>query len=107
MANVTIRDENLTRLIGAMGVKVQTRFIADGVEYGIMQEFTQRGHPSLRPAFEQVAKPLPAAIGKAVEAMVELDDLFDKAAFDVQTLWAADVNIDTGAYKNSIHVEVE
>lgn len=104
---VTIKDDNLRRLIGAMDIKVKPRLIADGVEYGIFQEFTQRGHPSLLPAFEQVAKPLPAAIGKAIEAMVSLDDIFNKAAFDVQTLWAADVNIDTGAYKNSIHVEVE
>jgi hypothetical protein len=109
MANVTItvKDDNLRRLIAAMSGKVANRLIADGVDYGIMQEFTKRGHPSLRPAFEQVVKPIPDAIGKAIEAMVSLDDIFNKAAFDVQTLWAADVNIDTGAYKNSIHVEVE
>jgi hypothetical protein len=62
--------------------------------------------PALGPAFEKVKGQLLKAIPRAVEGGVPLDDIFGKAAFDVQAAWAGDVPVDTGAYKNSIHVLV-
>ena len=91
-----IADENITGKV-----------VHDGVEYGIWQEFTEAGHPSLVPAFEQVTRNLPQAIGAAIEAGVPLQTIIDKAAHDIQALWVADVNVDTGAYKNSITVSDE
>ena len=83
---------------------VKPRTIHDGVEYGVHQEFTERGHPSLTPAFEKHTRDLPEIIGKAIEQGIELDPLLAKIAFDIQADWASDVNVDTGAYKNSIKV---
>ena len=101
-----LNSKKLSQLIEANKSEVQRRTIADGVEYGVYQEFTASGHPSLGPAFERVTKDLPEIIGAAIEAGVNLDAVIDKAAFDVQTLWTKDVNVDTSAYRNSIHVEV-
>lgn len=83
---------------------VKRRVIHDGVEYGVHQEFGERGHPSLVPAFERHTRGLPKLVGQAVEAGVELDKLLAKIALDIQGDWAADVNVDTVAYKNSITV---
>jgi len=103
---IKLDTKRLDKIIRATaGESVKRRTIADRVEYGIFQEFTASGHPSLRPAFEKVTRDLPKATGLAIEAGVSLDDLFAKAAFDIQALWAADVNIETGAFKNSIHVK--
>jgi hypothetical protein len=120
-----VNTSKLDRLIAVVGQGVKTRLIADGVEYGVFQEFstspggnpqtnpagrkgiTGKGHPSLIPAFERVTKDLPKAVGVAIENIIPLDDVFNKAAFDIQALWAADVNVDTGAYKNSIGVHEE
>lgn len=102
---VTIKDDNLRKLIAAASGRIRDRLIADGVEYGIFQELTASGHPSLVPAFEDVTRGLPKAMGQAIEKFVSLDEIIEKGAFDIQTLWADDVNVDTGAYKNSIHVE--
>lgn len=79
--------------------------IHDGVEYGVHQEFSENGHPSLVPAYELVTKDLPKGIGEAVEKGVPLDDVLQVAARSIQRLWADDVNVDTGAYKNSITAE--
>ena len=54
---------------------------------------------------EMVRKDFPASIGTAIENAIDPDTVLSKAAYDVQALWQADVNVDTGAYKNSIHVE--
>lgn len=86
------------------GRPVRRRTIHDGVEYGVHQEFTERGHPSLVPAFEKHTRDLPKLLGAAIAAGVELDPVLGKIAFDIQADWAADVNVDTGAYKNSIKV---
>jgi len=108
MASATVKldDKVLSDLIKTVGnEQIDPRIIADGVEYGIWQEFTSKGHPSLVPAFERVTRDLPMAIGAAIEAVVPLQDIIDKAAADIAALWAADVNVDTGAYKNSIGVK--
>lgn len=105
---IEIDDKVLQRIIKAVAeAEIPQYTIADGVEYGIWQEFGKSGHPSLVPAFETVTKDLPQAIGQAIEAGVSLETVITKAAFDIQALWQADVNVDTGAYKNSIHVETQ
>jgi len=101
---ITIDTRKMEQLMRQAG-RPETFIIADGVEYGVYQEFTQSGHPSLRPAFERVARPLRRAIGQAINRGVNLNSVLAKAAFDIQRLWATDVNVDTGAFKNSIHVE--
>lgn len=87
------------------GQKTRRWVVHDGVEYGVYQEFTERGHPSLTPAFERHTRDLPKIIGAAIGAGVGLDPVLAKIAFDIQADWAADVNVDTGAYKNSITAE--
>lgn len=100
---VEIDDKVLKELIKIIGKEeVDSWVIFDGVHYGVFQEFTARGHPSLRPAFERVTKQLPKAIGQAVEKRIPLNPIIAKAAFDIQAQWASDVNVDTGAYRNSI-----
>lgn len=100
-----LNTEKLDKLIAKIGGEtIKRRVIHDGVEYGVYQEFTQRGHPSLGPAFERHTKKLPEAIGQAIERGILLDPILAKIAFDIQADWAADVNVDTGAYKNSITV---
>ena len=116
MAKFIVDDKKLNQIIKATSPKAHPWVIHDGVEYGIFQEFstasggkprreggrTGKGHPSLIPAFEKVTKDLPEAIGQAVEKAINLNDILEKAARDIQDLWADDVNVDTGAYKNSI-----
>jgi len=103
---ITIDSKKLDELIRISGNSV-TLYVADGVEYGVYQEFTSRGHPSLRPAFERVKGTAEAALRQAIERNVNLKLVLSKMAFDIQRLWAADVNVDTGALKNSIHVETD
>lgn len=102
---VKLDTKKLDKLIKSIGdEKVRRRVIHDGVEYGVHQEFGQRGHPSLVPAFERHTSDLGKLLGKAIEAGVSLDRVLGKIAFDIQADWQADVNVDTGAYKNSITV---
>lgn len=102
---IKLDTKKLDQIIKTIGSeKVKTRVIHDGVEYGVHQEFTDRGHPSLVPAFERHTKGLPELVGKAIEAGASLDAVIGKIAFDIQADWAGDVNVDTGAYKNSITV---
>lgn len=120
---VKIDDDLLQKIIKQVAnQKIKERIIHDGVEYGVFQEFsiapggqrqttkgggrgiTGDGHPSLVPAFERHTKDLPKLIGMAIERGVSLDKIMAKIAFDIQRDWAADVNIDTGAYRNSITV---
>lgn len=116
-------DRVLDKIIKQVANKgVKGRIIHDGVEYGVMQEFsiapggnrqttpggsrgtTGKGHPSLMPAFERHTKGLPKLIGQAIERARPLDPILAKIAFDIMRDWAADVNVDTGAYRNSITV---
>lgn len=104
------------------GQRTKRRVVHDGVEYGVHQEFgtneggrprakgrgtTEKGHPSLTPAFERHTKDMPKLVGQAIEAGVPLDRILGKIAFDIMRDWAADVNVDTGAYKNSITLREE
>jgi hypothetical protein len=120
---VKIDDNVLQNIVRQVANKqVRERIIHDGVEYGVLQEFsiasggqrqttpggargiTGRGHPSLVPAFERHTKDLPKLIGQAIERAIPLDKVLAKIAFDIMRDWAADVNVDTGAYRNSITV---
>lgn len=120
---ITIDTKLMDKIINTIGSETITpRTIHDGVEYGIYQEFstaaggnpqtnragrrgtTGKGHPSLIPAWEQVTGKLLQAIGRAIEDGKSVDAVLAKAAFDVQTLWANDVNVDTTAYRDSIKV---
>jgi len=103
-----IDDRRLRAIVdNTAGRPVKRRVIHDGVEYGVFVELgTSRmaARPNLLPAFLKVVDDLPEAIGQAVERGVNLDDVFAKAAFDIQALWAEGVPVDTGAFKNSITV---
>jgi hypothetical protein len=117
---IKLDTKKLEQIIKAIGDQpVKRRVIHDGVEYGVHQEFstnaggrprssgrgvTGKGHPSLVPAFERHTKDLPKIVGKAIEQAIPLDSLLGKIAFDIQADWDGDVNVDTGAYKNSIKV---
>jgi hypothetical protein len=112
---VKIDDKVLQEIIkNVANLEPRRYIIADGVEYGVFQEFTDKGHPSLRPAFEKHTTRIPDIVGAVIErapnrglATVNLNRAMKKLAFDIANEWAADVNVDTGAYKNSIHVEEE
>ncbi len=104
---VKLDAKKLDQLIKAIGDEpIKPRIIHDGVEYGVFQEFSigGSGHPSLVPAFERHTKELPKLIGQAIERAISLDAILAKIAFDIMRDWAADVNVDTGAYRNSITV---
>lgn len=121
---VKIDDRVLDAIIKQVANKdVKERIIHDGVEYGVLQEFsidsggqrqttsggrrgiTGKGHPSLMPAFERHTKDLPKLIGQAIEKAIPLDKILAKIAFGIQRDWAGDVNVDTGTYQNSITIK--
>lgn len=107
---VHLDDRKLQEIIRATEGGVKRRVIADGVSYGVFLELGASGRaarPALVPAFESNTKGLGDALGKAVEVGVNLDDVMGKVAFDIQGEWAGNVPVDTGAFKNSIHVEEE
>jgi hypothetical protein len=105
---IILDDAKLQAIISAVADQpVNARTIHDGVEYGLFVELgTSRraARPSLVPAYVRVVEDLPGLIGDAIEAGVNIDDIFGKMAFDIQALWASDVPVDTGAYRNSITV---
>ena len=84
---------------------VSPRYVADGVNYGIHQEYgTYRiaAHPFVRPGVENVRAHLPQSFGAF--GMDQLDDALEKIATDVQAQAAMLAPVDTGALRNSIHV---
>lgn len=97
----------LDKLIRTIEGDVPAFVVEDGVEYGVHQEFTEAGHPSLVPAFERHTRDLPGLMRAAFEQGVPPGDVLEIVAFNIQRDWAADVNVDTGAYRNSIHVRRE
>jgi len=104
---VKLDDTVLKKIIKQVADQdVKERIVHDGVEYGVMQEFSigGRGHPSLVPAFERHTKDLPHLVGQAIEKAIPLDKIMAKIAFDIMRDWAIDVTVDTGAYQGSITV---
>lgn len=103
---VRIDDAELRRLIG--GTKRNpVRIVADGVEYGIYQEMgTSRmiAHPFMKPALEAVRPGLAKAFRQAFTSD-QAEAVVEKAARDVERLAKVHAPVDTGALRNSIHVE--
>ena len=101
----------LDSIIANVGnVSTNTYTIADGVEYGIYQEFGTRrmaAQPFLIPAFEDAIKSLPEAIGQAVERGVDVNKVLRKAAFDIQGNAQKRAPVDTHTLQNSLHVEIK
>lgn len=111
-ARIVVKDDRQLRQIlkNVAGANVKRRIIHDGVEYGVFVELgTSRmaARPNLMPAFEQATKNLADALGQAIESGSDPDDVLAKVAFDIQALWAGNVPVDTGAFKNSITVSEE
>jgi hypothetical protein len=107
---VHLDDRKLQEIIKSTEGGVRRRVIADGVNYGIHVELgTSRmaAQPFLIPAFEQHTRGLGDTLGKAIEAGVSLDDVMGKVAFDIQAMAQELAPVDTGALKNSLHVETE
>jgi hypothetical protein len=104
---ITLDTSGIDDLLKSLKDAIPTFIIEDGVEYGIYQEFTASGHPSLVPAFERNTKALPQAVGEAIEKGINVGDVVKATAFNIQREWQADVNVDTGAFKNSIHTREE
>lgn len=105
---ITLRidDRELTGLIRKTSGKGPVRVVADGVEYGLYVEMgTSRmaARPAARPAVEKVRP----GFDKAFQGVITNEQaaiVVDKAALDVERLWKQNAAVDTGAYKNSIHV---
>ena len=122
MSNMKIRL-NTRKLDELLEIPDSGKFvIQDGVEYGIYQEFstaaggrpqkggrgtTGKGHPSLLPAFERETRILPKLVQEAFKNQLSLRRIIRSIAFRIQRGWAGDVNVDTGTYRNSIHVTEE
>lgn len=113
---VTIRLETgiLDGMIDDLRGKPHTKIVADGVHYGIYQEMgVQNGfgrgivipaHPFMRPAVEAVSN----GFGKAFQnqlSLGQIDAVIEKVAHDIERIAKARAPFDTGALKNSIHVE--
>lgn len=103
---VTLDDAKLQQLITHTGGDV-TRYVADGMEYGIHQELgtVRQGYaqPFMRPAVEGVRPGFEQAFhNKLTDA--EVTDTVDKTARDVEAIAKDLAPVDTGALRNSIHV---
>lgn len=107
---IRVDTSKLDEIARATAEPTRRRIIADGVEYGVYVELgTSRmpARPCLVPAFEAHTRELARALGQAIERGVSLDDVLGKVAFDIQRDYQSNVPVDTGALKNSIHVETE
>ena len=85
--------------------RVKPRYVADGVHYGIHQEYgtsRQAGKPFMRPAVEEVRDKLPNEIKST--GLRQLDAIMGKIATDVHAVAAREAPVDTGALRNSLHV---
>ncbi len=107
---ITVDDSKLRQLINDTKGAAPVRVVADGVHYGIYQEFPTAGRPArpcAKPAAEAVAPTYRKAMRKALD-MGLAEEVTEKAARDVERLWKQNIVtkdvIDTGAYLNSIHV---
>ena len=113
---VTIRLETgiLDGLIEDTAGKPHTKVVADGVHYGIYQEMgVENGfgrgikipaHPFMRPAVEAVARGFEQAF-KGQLTTAQVDAVIEKTARDVERIAKVKAPVDTGALRNSIHVE--
>jgi len=107
MANITITvdDRELQRLIRETGDEV-LYIVADGVNYGIHQEFgtvKMAAHPFMVPAVENVRPGFAAAFQNKLTDK-QVDAVCRKIAFSVVGIAQQMAPVDTGALKNSIHM---
>jgi hypothetical protein len=107
---VKVDDRELVRLMRKSKGKAPKRIVADGVHYGIYQEFGHHGvaaRPCAKPAAEEVRPSFHKAMAEAL-TIEQAEQVTEKAARDVERLWKQNIVtkdvIDTGAYLNSIHV---
>lgn len=110
---ITIMDVELRRLIDETSGKGPIKVVADGVEYGINQEYgVENGfgrgiripaHPFMVPAVEAVRPGFMQAFkGCITNEMAEI--VVRTTAFKIERLAKANAPVDTGALKNTIHV---
>ena len=110
---LTLDDSKLRKMIAETAGNIRPKVVADGVEYGIYQEYgVENGfgrgiripaHPFMRPAVEAVReqfnKAMRAALGTGKAQVV-----VDKTAFDVEKIAKQKAPVDTGALRASIGV---
>jgi len=102
---ITVDDRELQRLIRETGDEVMY-IVADGVNYGIHQEFgtvKMAAHPFMVPALENVRPGFAQAFQNKL-TNTQVDQVCKKTAFDVESIAKQMAPVDTGALKNSIHV---
>ena len=102
---ITVDDRELQRLIRETGDEV-LYIVADGVNYGIHQEFgtvKMAAHPFMVPAIENVRPGFDAAFQNKLTNK-QVDQVCKKTAYDVEGIAKQMAPVDTGALKNSIHV---
>jgi len=112
---ITVDDRELRRLIANTGGPAVTAIVADGVEYGIYQEFgVENGfgkgikipaHPFMKPAVEAVRPGWDAAFKNQL-TNAQVSAVVRKAAFDIERGAKERAPTDTHALQNSIHVVV-
>ena len=111
---IAIDDSKLRKLIAETAGNIRPKVVADGVEYGIYQEYgVENGfgrsiripaHPFMRPAVEAVREQFNKAMRAAWWSTRMAQNVVDKTAFDVERGAKARAPTDTGALKNSISV---
>lgn len=103
---IELNAQELRALIANTGGRVE-RIVADGVEYGVYQELgtvKMSAQPFMRPAVEAVRSGFDAAFRNQLTA-AQAEAVVVKAALDIERGAKERAPVDTGALKNSIHVE--
>ena len=110
---LTLDDSKLRKMIAETAGNIRPKVVADGVEYGIYQEYgVENGfgrgiripaHPFMRPAVEAVREQFNKAMRTAL-GTGKAQVVVDKTAFDVEKIAKSKAPVDTGALKNSISV---
>lgn len=104
----TVDDSKLQRLIAEVAAQGQPiRIIADGVHYGIYQEFgTVRmgAQPFMGPALRKHKETLVKALKAAGDDFGKTEDVVEKVARLIEGTAKDLAPVDTGTLKNSIHV---
>ena len=110
---ITVDDRELRKWIEKTKGPLKPKVVADGVEYGIYQEFGPAENspsgrvwafrPFMRPSVEELRPSFNKAMRKALW-VDQAQAVIDKTAFDLEKRAKDKVRVDTGALKNSIHV---
>ena len=110
---LTLDDSKLRKMIAETAGNIRPKVVADGVEYGIYQEYgVENGfgrgiripaHPFMRPAVEAVRRQFNEAM-RAALGTGKAQAVVDKTAFDVERGAKQKAPVDTGALRASIGV---